>query len=182
MSPEMLMLAINIRKDTEKYDRRKRMGTNRLSDIWSLGCLFFELLTGDILFQPNDLFKLYSDTEELIPKEKFEQLDNNVYLIDFLKFMLIKDPMFRPSISSVIKRFEHVHALLVVTGPTQLKVSSNKPYWTEATLLENLAESVPLLQLDHDKRLNAESPEKSQIKDQQIAVKSIMPINDDIYY
>ena len=37
MSPEMFMLAINIRKDTEKYDRRKKMGTNRLSDIWSLG-------------------------------------------------------------------------------------------------------------------------------------------------
>lgn len=58
MSPEMFMLAVNIRKDTEKYDRRKRMGTNRLSDIWSLGCLFYELLTGKLLFKLDDLYRL----------------------------------------------------------------------------------------------------------------------------
>ena len=45
-SPEMLLLALNIRKDYEKYDRRKREGPNSLSDVWSLGCLLFELLTG----------------------------------------------------------------------------------------------------------------------------------------
>lgn len=59
MSPEMFMLAINIRKDTEKYDRRKKMGTTRQSDIWSLGCLFFELLTGQLLFKTSDeLFRI----------------------------------------------------------------------------------------------------------------------------
>ena len=182
MSPEMLMLAINIRKDTEKYDRRKRMGTNRLSDIWSLGCLFFELLTGEILFQPHELFKLYTDSDELIEKEKFELLDNNVYLIDFLKFILIKDPHFRPSISAVIKRFEHVHALLVATGSSQLRVSSNKPYMTEATMLKSLEESQFLLQLEHEKRLNSHSSDKKNSNEQQIAVKSIMPITEDIFY
>ena len=48
-SPEMLQLTINTRKDLDKYDRRKQVGTNRLSDIWSVGCLFYELLTGEFL-------------------------------------------------------------------------------------------------------------------------------------
>jgi serine/threonine protein kinase len=35
--PEMLQLTINTRKDTEKYDWRKQVGTNCLSDVWSAG-------------------------------------------------------------------------------------------------------------------------------------------------
>ena len=46
-SPEMIELELNKRTDTDKYDRRKRVGTSRLSDVWSLGCLFYELLTGE---------------------------------------------------------------------------------------------------------------------------------------
>jgi len=53
-SPEMLQLTINTRKDTDKYDRRKQVGTNRLSDVWSAGCLLYELLTGDYLFYSPD--------------------------------------------------------------------------------------------------------------------------------
>ena len=53
-SPEMLNLYVNTRKDHEKYDRRKQVGTNRLSDIWSVGCLFYELLTGEFLLYDPD--------------------------------------------------------------------------------------------------------------------------------
>lgn len=182
MSPEMLMLAINIRKDTEKYDRRKKMGTNRLSDIWSLGCLFYELLTGEILFKSDELYRLCTDVDELVPKEKYELLDNNVYLIDFLNFMLVKDPRLRPTISSVIKRFEHVHALLVVTGPTHSRFASNKPYMTETKLRESLQESVHILKLGHDKRLNFKNIEKTKQEISQHNVSSIMSVNKDIYY
>ena len=58
-SPEMLQLAVATRKDTDKYDRRKRVGTNSLSDVWGLGCLFFELLTGEVLFQTEEYFEFH---------------------------------------------------------------------------------------------------------------------------
>ncbi len=40
-----------IRKEDDNFDRRKKTGTTRSSDIWSLRCLFYELLTGKFLFE-----------------------------------------------------------------------------------------------------------------------------------
>lgn len=71
------------------------MGTNRLSDIWSVGCLFYELLTGEFLLYHPDwahfFVRVISHTQELIPKEKLDAIDNNQYIKDFLKFILIRD-------------------------------------------------------------------------------------------
>lgn len=53
-SPEMLKLDISKQKQGEKYDRRKKVGTSRTSDVWSLGCLLFELLSNEFLFDSND--------------------------------------------------------------------------------------------------------------------------------
>lgn len=117
-----------------------------------------------------------------MPKDKYALLDNNVYLIDFLNFMLVRDPRLRPPISSVIKRFEHVHALLVVTGPTDVKYVSNKTYMTESVLLTNLRESVSLLKLEHDKRLSLKLPDRTSTDIPQILVNSVMTINKDIFY
>ncbi len=58
-SPEMLTLSINCKKEGDKYDRRKKVGTSRSSDIWSLGCLFYEILTGDLLFFHKEWVNFY---------------------------------------------------------------------------------------------------------------------------
>jgi len=117
-SPEMLMLAINTRKELDRYDRRKRVGTNSLSDVWSLGCLLYELLTGENVFESEEFIylRLFNPNEPLFSQEKFDKINNNVYLIDFLKYILVRDMRMRPTIDNVLKRFEHVHALLVATS------------------------------------------------------------------
>ena len=56
----MLTLTINSKKEGDRYDRRKKVGTTRSSDIWSLGCLLFEILTGEFLFYHADWAFFYT--------------------------------------------------------------------------------------------------------------------------
>ena len=100
--------------------------------MWSAGCLLYELLTGDFLFYTPDYlqfhFRVTRPSEALFTQDKLDKISNNVYLVDFMKYMLVRDPRLRPSIENVMKRFEHVHALLVSTtgmgsGLTNMKIT-----------------------------------------------------------
>ena len=96
--------------------------------------------------------------------------------------MLVKDPRLRPSISSVIKRFEHVYALLVVTGQPRFDVESNKPFMTETTLLEYLHQSINMLDLGHENKQNNGILEENHLQNNFGNYEAILSINQDIYY
>lgn len=70
-----------------RYDRRRKVGASAASDIWSLGCLFYELLTGDFLFYDNDWVRFFirvtspQEVRSPYPKKKKKVTDQstNVY-------------------------------------------------------------------------------------------------------
>ena len=74
----MLTLALHLKKEADHYDRRKKIGTTRASDIWSLGCLFYEMLTGDYLYHKPDWVNFYiqvtSPNEELLTQLNVSKL------------------------------------------------------------------------------------------------------------
>ena len=65
-----------------------------------------------------------NNINDLLTNDKLILINNNPYLVDFLKFMLIKEQNYRPNIDNVIKRFEHVYALLVGGTGTMIKQNS----------------------------------------------------------
>lgn len=111
-SPEMLSLTLNSRKDGENYDRRRRPGTTRSSDNWSLGCLFFELLTGKFLFHDPDWMKFYvrvvSKDQELLTAANKAELNHNPLLIEFISSVLVRNPFHRPTIDHIITKLQQI--------------------------------------------------------------------------
>lgn len=69
-------------------------------------------------------------------------ISNNIYIIDFLKYILVRDPQHRPNIDSVLKRFEHIHGILVSNNPMSNRILvSQKQSLTSHVSLENSLET-----------------------------------------
>lgn len=55
----MLLVGNSDHVHRETYDRRKHDGAGPPSDVWSLGCLLYELLTGTFLFHNDDWIQFF---------------------------------------------------------------------------------------------------------------------------
>lgn len=58
-SPEMLKISDALKRDLPEFDRRKRQGAGPPSDVWGLGCLMFELVTGQMLQYDDDWARFF---------------------------------------------------------------------------------------------------------------------------
>jgi serine/threonine protein kinase len=110
-SPEMLSIALDSAANPN-YDRRKQAGAGPPSDVWSIGCLFYELLTGEFLFVDQDwsrfFLRITNSKEELLSQEVLAQLPPGNRFPQFLRFVLQRNVRRRPNLAQVIVKFDEM--------------------------------------------------------------------------
>ncbi|EAY17844.1 CAMK family protein kinase [Trichomonas vaginalis G3] len=111
-SPEMLSIALNSALTNPNFDRRQKQGAGPASDVWSIGCLFYELLTGEFLFVDNDwsrfFLRITDPNQPLITEKDIKRLPNDVRLVPFIEFILKRSERHRPNIQQIITKFDEM--------------------------------------------------------------------------
>ena len=109
-SPEMLSIALNSSATNPDFDRRRKIGAGPSSDIWSIGCLFYELITGDYLFVDSDwgrfFVRITDKNQPLLREEDIQKLPNEPRYRQFIEFVLKRSVRHRPDLSQVIAKFD----------------------------------------------------------------------------
>ena len=122
-SPEVVNIVERNKSDGEKFDRRINQAPTFASDSWQLGCLLFELIVGDYLFNGTDWGKFYltvtsEDYGELPDSESVGRLEEAArsaggdqsfdlqFAIKMIKPSLIRNPDRRMSAAALAQSVE----------------------------------------------------------------------------
>lgn len=125
-SPEMLMLN-NMRTSNSgggAFSLGGRGGVGAASDVWSLGCVAYELLSGSILFAGDYATVTHrvafgaGPALILVPSER-AKLEDVAELVSLVEFILVRDPAHRPGLEAVAARIAVVKAKLEVVATQQ---------------------------------------------------------------
>ena len=96
-------------------------GTSASSDIWSLGCLLFELVSGEYLFADNEWIAFFfraTGKSPLLTKEQHERLERHfgrtvaTELDSFLSKIMKQDAAARPTSAQLMEEFRKFRDVL----------------------------------------------------------------------
>lgn len=104
--PEMLLLEKAANRNLVSHDRRRRIGTSEAADIWALGLLVWELLSGDYLFEGLDFSTFWARVtgvsgEPVLQEEQAALLPPAV--ANYIRSLLVREPSRRPTIVGALR-------------------------------------------------------------------------------
>ncbi|CAD8092874.1 unnamed protein product [Paramecium primaurelia] len=130
MAPEVALMS-----DNYQYDQK--------IDIWSLGIIWFEMITGFTMLQVKGDKKFIQTLKSITQNDIDKIIDNNPYIQDFekglIKKILVKDPNYRIEILKIIEELINKNHLLEKESELQLLIRESEEKFNQ---LKNIVQKI----------------------------------------